>query len=79
MNSARPQRFHSAKWEEKILNGAVKYVRLCTPPTSAEGPSYPTSLEKTSVVCHNLNNQDNVVNMVTFYYKNNSVTAIIKC
>jgi hypothetical protein len=66
MNSARPQKLHSAKWEEKIQNGAVKYVyvRVCTP-TSAEG--------------HNLNNEDNVVDIVTFYYKNNSVIAIIKC
>lgn len=75
MKSATPQRLRSAKGERKVQNGAVKCVR--TPPTSAEDPSYPTSLEKTTV-CHKLNNEDNVVDIITFYYKNNSVTAFIK-
>jgi hypothetical protein len=46
MNAARPQRLHSAKWDEKIQNGAVKCVS--TPPTYLEGPSYSQSLEKTT-------------------------------
>lgn len=51
---------------------------VCPPPTSAEGPSYPMALEKTSVVCNKLNNEDNVVSITTFYYKNNDVTAFTK-
>jgi hypothetical protein len=63
----------SAKWEEKVQNDVVKCV--CPPPNSAEDP---TTLEKTSVVCHTLNNEDNVVSIITFYYKDNGVTAFIK-